>query len=368
MGGFNRIGAGLFSLSNASNAVTLQGGQATVLPSGQYLVLPGKYTFFQFYDPVSLTWKNFQCPLNQQPFYISSDGYNFRLANMTGCCVGGIVTNGGTANTAKNGFWAAGSSSTTGVVCTTTTPTGGTAATFNCIVGGEINTSVTVNTGGSGYLVPPLVTFGPPPAGGLQATGYATLTSGAVSSVTVKNQGAGYTSAPPVTFTPCYGDPGTGATATATVATTNAGKLVAVTMANNGSLYTSVPTATVSGLAGSPAVTPIMCFAVTTATTVSSATNRVANQLVYCAQLSAASNTTTNPDYTTGIFQVRNGLGVYNTSSSLAAQAILDGGLSQLDVANLCVSMDSPAAASATATYASGASGAVTDQSFVIPI
>lgn len=362
--GQNIIGYGLKSLANPSTAVTLQGGQYAVLPTGQYMVLPGKYTFLQWYDPISTTWRNFQCPLNQQPLTLSSDGYNYRLANLTGCVVGGVVTNGGTANTSKNGFWPAGSSSSTGVIVTTT----GT-ATFNAIVGGVVNTSVTVNTAGSGYLLPPLVTFSPPPAGGLLATGYATLTNNTVTSITVKNQGAGYASAPTVTLTPVNGDLGTGATATATLdTTTNTGKLVAVTMANFGSAYTSVPTATITGLLGSAAVTPIMCFAVATATTVSSATNRVANQLVYCAQLTGGSNTTTNPDYTTGIFQPRNGLGVYNTSSSLATQLILDGGLSQIDVSNLCVSMDSPAAASATATYASGASGGVVDQSFVIPL
>ena len=37
---FNQIGSGLKSLANPSTAVTLQGGQYAVLPSGQYLVLP----------------------------------------------------------------------------------------------------------------------------------------------------------------------------------------------------------------------------------------------------------------------------------------------------------------------------------------
>ena len=369
MSGFNTMGYGLKSLANPSTAVTLLSGQFAVLPSGQYLVLPGKYTFLQFYDPVSMTWRNFSSPWQGQPFPIYSDGFNYRLANMTGCVVGGIVTNGGTANTAKNGFWAAGSSSTTGVTCTTTA--GGNApagtALFNTIVGGSINTTITVTAGGSGYVIPPLVFIDPPPAGGLQATAVAVLTAGAISSFTVINAGAGYASAPNVTIRAVANDPGTGGVGTAILDTAQAGKLIAVTMAGFGGGYAAVPTITTTGLTAA-AVTAVTCLAVITAPTVSSATNRVANQLVYCAQKSAATQTTTNPAYGIDLFQMRNGLGVYNNSSSLASQAILDGGLSQLDVANLCVSMDSPAAASGTATYASGASGGVTDQSFVIPL
>ena len=370
--GQNIIGYGLKSLANPSTAVTLQGGQYTVLPAGQYLVMPGKYTFFQWYDPVSTTWKNFQTPTQSGPYYISSDGYNYRLANMTGCVVGAVVTNGGTANTAKNGFWAAGSSLTSGVVATTTTPSSGVAATFNAIVGGNVSTTVTVSTAGSGYVLPPLVTFSEPPQGGLQATGYATLTSsGGLSSITVKNQGAGYTTAPTVTVTALPGDPGTGATATAVLdTTTNTGKLVALTMATNGELYTSVPTITISGLAGSPAATAIMCFAITTVATVSGATHYGdGNVLSFAGAVTAGSNTTTNPDYTTGIFTPRMAYCAYSTSATLASPVLIDAGLQQVDASNQgVVSWASDGTIPGATTFASGASGAVTDQSFVIPI
>ena len=365
--GFNTIAYGLKSLANPSTSVTLQGGQYAVLPNGQYMVMPGKYTFMQFYDPVSMTWKNMQGTAQGMPFYISSDGYNYRLFNPTGTVVGGIVTNGGTANTAKNGFWAAGSSSSTGVIATTT----GT-ATFNAIVGGVVTTTApTIVTAGSGYLLPPLVTFSNPPAGGLVATGYATLSSGTVSSITITNQGAGYASAPTITLTPVNGDPGTGATATTVLdTTTNTGKLVAVTMANWGSAYTAVPTITVTGLSGSPAVTAIMCFAVTTATTVTASSGGAnGSQLTYVAQTTAGSSITTNPAYTTGLFQPRNGLGAYSTSATFGSQTILDGGLSQIDSSNLAViAVASTGTVPAATTFASGASGGVTDQSFVIPV
>jgi len=329
----------------------------------------------QWYDPVSTTWRNFNTAYNGVPFPFVSDGYNYRIINLSGCVVGAVVTNGGTSNTAKNGFWPAGSNSTSGVTMTTTA--GGNApamtATFNVIVGGAVNATVTVTAGGTGYVVPPLVSFSNPPTGGLYATGYAVLTAGAVSSVVVTNQGAGYTSAPTITVTPVFGDPGVGAVLTAALVTSTTGgngQACLVTMANYGGGYAAVPTITAAGLT-SVAATAVTCLSVITAPTVSSATNRVATQLVYVAQKTAATlfGSMVNPDYSTNLFTMRNGLGIYNTSASMATQLILDGGMSQLDVSNLCVAMDSPAAASGTATYASGASGGVaSDISWALPL
>jgi hypothetical protein len=368
--GVNVMGYGQKTLANPSTAITLQSGMYSVLPSGQYMVQLGRYSVIQYYDPVSLTWRNFNTAYNSIPFFFVSDGYNYRIINLSGTVVGGVVTNAGTANTAKNGFWAAGSSSVTGATCTVAAPANAPTLTaaMNVIVGGAVSTTVTVTAGGSGYVIPPIVTFAPPAPGGLLATGYAVLTAGVVTSVVVTNQGAGYVAAPTVTVTPVTGDPGVNCVLTAALDSGNNGKMVAVTMSNYGGGYATVPTITQAGIT-SAAVTAVTCLSVITAPTVSSATNRVANQLVYCAQKTAATNITTNPDYSTNLFQLRNGLGVYNTSASLATQAILDGGMSQLDVSNLCVSMDSPAAASGTATYASGASGGVvSDISFVMPI
>jgi hypothetical protein len=76
-----------------------------------------------------------------------------------------------------------------------------------------------------------------------------------------------------------------------------------------------------------------------------------------------------NPDYSTNLFSMRNGLAVPGTSASLATLAILDGGLSQLDVANLpSVTWSADGTIPAAFTSASGASGgAVSDISWVIP-
>ena len=111
-----------------------------------------------------------------------------------------------------------------------------------------------------------------------------------------------------------------------------------------------------------------------TAPTLSSATHygTIASQVECPAQGTAATlfGSMTNPDYTTNLFTMRNALMKVGTSASLASQAILDGGLSQLDVSNLPVvkfSMDGTIGAAFTS--ASGASGgAVSDISWVIPL
>lgn len=365
--GFNQIGSGLNTIASPSSAITLLSGQYQVIPAGQWRVQLGRYSVFQWYDPVSTTWRNCDTAYNGIPFLITADGYNTRIINLTGTVVGGVVTNAGTANTAKNGFWPAGSLSTVG--CTATTTAGGGApaqtALFNTIVGGAISTTITVTSGGSGYTMPPIVMIDPPPLGGLQATAVAVLTAGVVTSFTVTNQGAGYVSVPAVTIKAV--DTGAGAVGAAAIDSGNNGKLVAVTMASYGGGYAAVPTVTQTGIT-SAAITAVTCLAVITAPTVASATGQSASQLVYCAQKTAAANITTNPAYSTNLFQVRNGLGVYNTSATLATQLILDGGMSQLDCSNLCLAILSPTAASGTATYSGGASGGVTDVSYAVPV
>ncbi len=365
--------ATLKSMANGSTAVTLNSGQSQLIPCGDWIIMPGSYTVVEFYDPVGQAWRANGAAGSEAITFVSSDGANYRLFNLSGTVMGGVVTNGGTANTAKNGIWAAGSSSTTGVIATTTAGSAAPAGTaqFNVIVGGAINTSVTVVAGGTGYVKPPLVTFANPPAGGLVATGYAVLTAGAVSSLTVTNQGAGYTSTPQVILTNTPGDIGSGASATCTIDTaTNGGKIVAVTMADRGSGYTAVPTVTIGGLAGSPAITPIMALSVITAPTVTAASGGANGyQMQSVSGLTAGTNTTTNPLYTTSVVGIRNAVYAYGTSATFATQVLLDGGISQIASANNCVfQLASTGTVPAATTVASGAMGAQIDQSFVIPM
>ena len=72
-------------------------------------------------------------------------------------------------------------------------------------------TTIPVNTGGAGYIAPPVVTFSG--GGGTGATAVANLTGGVVTSITITSAGTGYTSAPTVALV------GGGATTVATLGT-----------------------------------------------------------------------------------------------------------------------------------------------------
>lgn len=112
-------------------------------------------------------------------------------------------------------------------------------------------TSVTVpvSTSGSGYTVPPSVTFSAPQvAGGITATGTATLMNNGISAIAVTTQGSGYTSG---TIT-ISGGGGSGALATPIFNVS--GALTSIRVDNTGSGYTSAPTITFNGVGGTLAV------------------------------------------------------------------------------------------------------------------
>lgn len=91
---------------------------------------------------------------------------------------------------------------------------------------GSTITSITVNTGGSGYSTAPDVVIGAPGGGGVQATAIAIISGGSVVGVRITNNGYGYSTAPSVTFS-------TGsATATATVGTSHLKRRVASVVNN----------------------------------------------------------------------------------------------------------------------------------------
>jgi FtsP/CotA-like multicopper oxidase with cupredoxin domain len=101
-------------------------------------------------------------------------------------------------------------------------------------------TGVTLTNPGSGYTVPPTVSFGTGNCSGASAR--ANLLPSSVLSIAVTNPGSGYTSAPRVTFN------GGGGGGTGAAATTVLGKLVtSITLISGGAGYTSVPVVTLSG-------------------------------------------------------------------------------------------------------------------------
>jgi hypothetical protein len=170
--------------------IALASGQAYYPPQGNYLVETGDVTVLQWYDPQNNMWRTY-CQSGELTTF-STDGGNYRLVNMSGCIVGASITNAGSGGV--NGI---------GPVQTGTTLTfaaGGTGAGLTAqgyaIVGGSVPVP-TINNGGSGFLVPPLIFCDPPPQGGVQATFTATISAGGViTAINQVNAGAGYTSIP----------------------------------------------------------------------------------------------------------------------------------------------------------------------------
>ncbi|MEK9743018.1 MAG: hypothetical protein VW493_03950 [Gammaproteobacteria bacterium] len=74
--------------------------------------------------------------------------------------------------------------------------------------------TVTIVSGGTGYVEPPVVEFAAPSSGGRRATGIAVIEAGAVSAVVITDPGSGYSFGPVVSFS---GGEGSDAIGTATL-------------------------------------------------------------------------------------------------------------------------------------------------------
>lgn len=238
--------AGLLNGANppAGNHQTIAPGQSIAVPRGNFWVDVGAYAVLQYLDPVLGAWRGLNSARPGPQLVTGSDGFNFRVANMTGCAVGAIVTNGGSA-------YVQGS--------TTVTPSAGN-STWQPVVGGRLNPTISISAAGTGYTIPPLVFIPPPPSPGYGATAIAVLSSGTVSSITVVNVGAGYQTAPPISVYPNPTDPAflSGAitsNATAVATLTGSGTLSAVICTNAGSSFATVPSLTIAGAGTSAAAT-----------------------------------------------------------------------------------------------------------------
>lgn len=306
------------ALTAATNRITLAAGEALLIPGGDWFLQIGQYTFLQVLDPVTQVWT----PVNTVGgvAQVHSDGQNFRLANLTGCPIGAVVT-------------AAGSNY---VQASTTVTASAGGSTWVAIVGGAVNTSVTVGTAGSGYTLPPLVIFSAPTntasGYGVPATGYATISAGAVTGITVTNQGAGYSSAPTITVLPSPNDPNAGAVtaAAATCTLTGAGTVTAVLCTSNGYPQASAPTLTIAGVGSSATATATMCWTVTgTIINDGGGTYTDNTYITTVGGVSAATPVYTNPAIEKGILRPRAAsLGVTVTAGAISATGpIYDGGL-----------------------------------------
>ena len=254
----NTTGSKAGTITGLTNTLSLGAGETWMIPSGTYQIQPGPYTFLQWLDPVSNTWKTRPTAATVSQF-VNSDGSNWRLANTTGCVIGAVITSA-TCTGATNGIGAAAN----GVSCT---PSAG-ASVWTTIVGGAIGATITTATTtagtsvGSGYTYIPAVVIDAPPQGGLQATAVVTsLSTGTILSTAIQviNQGAGYTTAPNMYF---VNDPrdtaGAGAVYVTTLTAT--GQLTGLYPTNHGTVLTAVPTLSFS--IGSCQATAIMNFTV----------------------------------------------------------------------------------------------------------
>lgn len=367
---FSRMGAGLYDQTHAPNEVTLSSGQLYPIPSGQYWILTGLYTFLQWYDPVTTLWRNFQTPAQSQGVPVSSDGYNWRLANITGCMIGASITGAGSGLT--NGIYPAGTALGTAASPTVVMSAGGGSitATVNAIVGGAINSTVTITAGGTNYTRAPILVFSNPPQGGVPASGYCTISGGIINAVTVTNVGAGYKIAPTINVVNGWGDTtGSGGILTVNATLAGSGGYTALTVANNGAGMTSVPTFTFAPTTGAPAATAIMCFTVTTGVAQTNASHMgTGNVGLISTGLATAQSINTNPAITTGLFVPRMGYTGFNTTSG-GGITVIDGGLHQIIPTGIAYAVLSDGTISAAATaVAQTVGGAAADTSYILPM
>lgn len=249
-----------------STEVRLPAGAVWTPPSGWYNLRLGKVSTWQELDPISQCWRSVGGSNRAGSVdYVWCDGFNYRIANQSGCAVGALLTNAGSGYTSAP---------------TVTASAGG--SIWRAVMGQGISTTVSIVNGGSNYTYPPILIVSPPGPGGLQATATCTLSSGVINAVTVTNQGGGYTTPPTITVLndPREGVNGVGAGSGAALVTslTGSGTIMGVVCLDHGTPQTSVPTLSFSGGGGSSAAaTAIMnwgitAYAVTTAGTAVSGT------------------------------------------------------------------------------------------------
>ncbi len=257
----------------ASTQVCLNAGDQIPIPAGTWGIGLGLYCVLEWFDPLTATWKITASAAWQSGLiYIKSDGFNFRIANRTGCPVAGVVT-------------APGSSYVQATTSIAVTPSSQ-GSTWSQIVGGQLAlVGGTLTSSGAGYGVAPICIIPPPPGpinnrngvGGIPASGYCVISSGTVSGFTFTNPGAGYTTAPTAVIVPNPTDPNisVGITA-ATIAFSLAGsgQLTGVLCTNPGSPLATPDniTLTVSGAGSSGTVVPVMLQTVTAASVVGGST------------------------------------------------------------------------------------------------
>ncbi len=252
------INPGNVPLDLASAIQGLSPGDSFAVPAGSWLINPGPVSLLQWLDPVTGVWRGMSSAL-VKTVPVISDGFNYRVANLTGCPVSAVVTTGGSLYTQAN--------------TTVTSSSGG--STWRAVVGGMVSIS-TISATGSGYGIPPMVFISAPPVGGVQASGYATIQSGTLAAVTLTNVGGGYATAPTVVIVTSPYDPNFIAgsaivQAAATAVLVGAGSIAAILCTNNGASIAAAPTLTITSATGGSGAATALRMSTLTAATVASA-------------------------------------------------------------------------------------------------
>jgi hypothetical protein len=231
-----------------SPALTLAPGQVYLPPQGWYWYKAGRSTCVQRYDPVMLMWRTAGSDSLESMNMLYFDGATNRIANTSGCAVGAIVT------TAGSGY-------TNSAPPAVTASAGG--SKWQAIVGGAVSTLAVINSGGTGYLYPPVLWIEQPPEPGIQAAGVCTInTLGVITTITITEQGAGYIFPPNVAILNDWRDlVGYGGNASVTL--TGGGTVTGVVCLDHGNPITSGTVPTLSFGSGAAAATAIMDWGVT---------------------------------------------------------------------------------------------------------
>lgn len=304
------------SFGQGQNEFSLAAGQAVAVPAGSWLISPGLYSLIQYLDPETGIWRGFSSARAKIQF-VQSDGFNYRVANLTGCPVAAVVTNPGTGYAQAT---------------TTCVPTTG-SSTWQPIVGGAL-ASISVLTVGASYGMAPIVFIPAPPLGlGVQATAVATISSGTVSGITLINQGAGYLTIPSITILPNPADPNINSITAATGLTAisaSAGKVTAVLCTNPGVAISSAPTLTIAGAGSSAAATAVWMSTITAGSvTVAGSGYATGSYVTTVGGVTAATPTWTNPSVELNTYVPRQALiGLAGNGTTLTSVGtIYDGGL-----------------------------------------
>ena len=180
-----------------TNRFVLGAGQALAIPAGTWIVEGGDVTTIQWHDPVDRQWHNLvrspAVPKDRERHWgttIRSDGFNFRLANISGVATRALVDTPGSDY----------HHTTTHVVASQGN------SRWRPIIGGALGTP-TILEPGENYSIPPIVFVPHPPPPGICAVGHATLTNNQVTAITWDEPGAGYHRPPPILLLPDPFDP-----------------------------------------------------------------------------------------------------------------------------------------------------------------